>query len=57
MAASNSVNDVSGWLDERLAAASPDLDAADVDPGQRPAYLCALAGLAENGTIEERVQT
>ncbi|MDT0352915.1 IS256 family transposase [Pseudonocardia charpentierae] len=25
MAASNSVNDVSGWLDERLAAASPDL--------------------------------
>jgi hypothetical protein len=25
MAASNSVDDVSGWLDERLAAASPDL--------------------------------
>ena len=25
MAASNSVNDVSGWLDERLAGASPDL--------------------------------
>src|SRR5215207_10971425 len=25
MAASNSVNDVSGWLDERLAVASPDL--------------------------------
>ena len=25
MAASNSVNDVSGWLDEQLAAASPDL--------------------------------
>ena len=25
MAASNSLKDVSGWLDERLAAASPDL--------------------------------
>ena len=25
MAASNSVDDVSGWLDERLAVASPDL--------------------------------
>jgi transposase-like protein len=25
MAASDSVKDVSGWLDERLAAASPDL--------------------------------
>jgi hypothetical protein len=25
MAASNSVNDVSGWLDERIATASPDL--------------------------------
>jgi len=30
------------------------LDAAGVDPAQRPAYLRALAGLAENGTIEER---
>jgi mycofactocin biosynthesis protein MftB len=30
------------------------LDAADVDPAQRPAYLRALAGLADNGTIEER---
>ena len=30
------------------------LEAADVDPGQRPAYLTALAGLAGNGTIEER---
>jgi mycofactocin biosynthesis protein MftB len=30
------------------------LDAAGVDPGQRPAYLRALAGLADNGTIEER---
>ena len=28
------------------------LDAAGVDPGQRPAYLRALAGLAGNGTIE-----
>ena len=28
------------------------LDAAGVDPAQRPAYLRALAGLAENGTIE-----
>ena len=31
------------------------LDAAGVDPAQRPAYLRALAGLAENGTIEERL--
>jgi mycofactocin biosynthesis protein MftB len=30
------------------------LDAADVEPAQRPAYLRALAGLAGNGTIEER---
>ena len=30
------------------------LDASGVDPGQRPAYLRALAGLAESGTIEER---
>ena len=30
------------------------LDAADVDPAQRAAYLKALAGLAGNGTIEER---
>lgn len=29
------------------------VDAADVDPAQRPAYLRALAGLAANGTIEE----
>jgi putative mycofactocin binding protein MftB len=33
------------------------LDAAGVDPAQRPAYLRALAGLAENGTIEERRDT
>jgi putative mycofactocin binding protein MftB len=30
------------------------LDAAGVEEGQRPAYLRALAGLAANGTIEER---
>ena len=30
------------------------LDAAGVESAQRPAYLRALAGLAENGTIEER---
>ena len=28
------------------------LDAAGVDPAQRPTYLRALAGLAGNGTIE-----
>jgi mycofactocin biosynthesis protein MftB len=31
------------------------LDAADVDPAQRAAYLKALAGLAGNGTIEPRL--
>jgi putative mycofactocin binding protein MftB len=30
------------------------IDAAGVEPAQRPAYLKALAGLAANGTIEER---
>ncbi|UQS26281.1 mycofactocin biosynthesis chaperone MftB [Amycolatopsis thermalba] len=30
------------------------LDAAGVPDDQRPAYLTALAGLAENGTIEPR---
>jgi putative mycofactocin binding protein MftB len=30
------------------------IEAAGVEPAQRPAYLRALAGLAENGTIEER---
>jgi mycofactocin biosynthesis protein MftB len=30
------------------------LDAAGVEEAQRPAYLRALAGLAANGTIEER---
>jgi len=28
------------------------IDAAGVEPAQRPAYLQALAGLADNGTIE-----
>jgi mycofactocin biosynthesis protein MftB len=31
------------------------VEAAGVAPEQRPAYLRALAGLAANGTIEERV--
>ena len=31
------------------------LDAVGVDPAQRPAYLRALAGLADNGTIEPRL--
>jgi mycofactocin biosynthesis protein MftB len=30
------------------------IDAAGVEESQRPAYLSALAGLAANGTIEER---
>ena len=30
------------------------LDAAGVEEAQRPTYLRALAGLAANGTIEER---
>ena len=30
------------------------LEAAEVDPAQRAAYLTALAGLAGNGTIELR---
>ena len=30
------------------------IDAAGVEESQRPAYLRALAGLAANGTIEER---
>jgi mycofactocin biosynthesis protein MftB len=30
------------------------IDAAAVEEAQRPAYLRALAGLAANGTIEER---
>ncbi|GAA3247034.1 mycofactocin biosynthesis chaperone MftB [Pseudonocardia petroleophila] len=30
------------------------IEAAGVEESQRPAYLSALAGLAANGTIEER---
>ena len=30
------------------------IEAAGVDESQRPAYLRALAGLAANGTVEER---
>ena len=33
------------------------LDSAGVDDAQRPAYLRALAGLAANGTIEQRRET
>jgi len=40
---------------ERHPSVHAALDAAVVEPAQRPAYLQALAGLAENGTIEERV--
>jgi mycofactocin biosynthesis protein MftB len=43
---------VSGLADQPDVHAA--LDAADVDRGQRPAYLRALAGLAENGTIVAR---
>ena len=43
---------VSGLADHPDVHAA--LEAADVDAGQRPAYLKALAGLAGNGTIEER---
>jgi putative mycofactocin binding protein MftB len=39
---------------ERHADVHAALDAAGVDGAQRPAYLRALAGLAANGTIEER---
>jgi putative mycofactocin binding protein MftB len=40
---------------EQHESAHAAIDAAGVDEAQRPAYLRALAGLAENGTIEERV--
>jgi hypothetical protein len=33
------------------------VDAAGVEAAQRPAYLRALAGLAANGTIEQRRET
>jgi mycofactocin biosynthesis protein MftB len=43
---------VSGLADHADVHAA--LDAAGVDPAQRPDYLRALAGLADNGTIEAR---
>ena len=43
---------VSGLADHADVHAA--LSAAGVDAAQRPAYLRALAGLAANGTIEER---
>lgn len=39
---------------ERHASVHAAIEAAGVEPEQRPAYLRALAGLAANGTIEER---
>ncbi len=39
---------------ERHPSVHAAIDAAGVDEAQRPAYLRALAGLAANGTIEER---
>jgi mycofactocin biosynthesis protein MftB len=39
---------------ERHPSVHAAMEAAGVEPAQRPAYLRALAGLAGNGTIEER---
>ncbi len=39
---------------ERHPSVHAAIEAAGVEPAQRPAYLRALAGLAANGTIEER---
>jgi putative mycofactocin binding protein MftB len=39
---------------EQHESAHAAIDAAAVEEAQRPAYLRALAGLAANGTIEER---
>jgi mycofactocin biosynthesis protein MftB len=39
---------------ERHGSADAALDAAGVGAAERPAYVRALAGLAANGTIEER---
>jgi mycofactocin biosynthesis protein MftB len=39
---------------ERHDSVHAAIDAAGVEDAQRPMYLRALAGLAENGTIEER---
>jgi hypothetical protein len=63
MAASNNVNDVSGWLDERLAAASPDLLRAKVErPGGWSELLAemgecpvvaVLRAVVQRGTVED----
>ncbi|HLU57585.1 MAG TPA: mycofactocin biosynthesis chaperone MftB [Pseudonocardia sp.] len=39
---------------ERHPSVHAAIEAAGVEEAQRPAYLRALAGLAANGTIEER---
>jgi len=39
---------------ERHPSVHASIEAAGVEESQRPAYLRALAGLAANGTIEER---
>ncbi|MGQ0576783.1 MAG: mycofactocin biosynthesis chaperone MftB [Pseudonocardia sp.] len=39
---------------ERHPSVHAAIDAAGVSDAHRPAYLRALAGLADNGTIEER---
>ncbi|MFC4947457.1 mycofactocin biosynthesis chaperone MftB [Pseudonocardia sp. GCM10023141] len=46
------VDVVSGLENHESVHAS--IEAAGVEEAQRPAYLRALAGLAANGTIEER---
>ena len=60
MAASNSVNDVSGWLDERLAAASPDLLRAMVKQFAETlmsAEADALCGAGYRERSEQRVNS
>jgi putative transposase len=60
MAASNSVNDVSGWLDERLAAASPDLLRAMVKQFAETlmsAEADALCGAGYRERCEQRVNS
>ena len=60
MTASNSVNDVSGWLDERLAAASPDLLRAMVKQFAETlmsAEADALCGAGYRERSEQRVNS
>jgi putative transposase len=60
MAASNSVNDVSAWLDERLAAASPDLLRAMVKQFAETlmsAEADALCGAGYRERSEQRVNS